>query len=170
MAARWHGRLMEKVDCIPRSQLGSGMEALLRKLRGVLGIGLTWGTLWAAIGAALGLVMRVTVPGSVAPGETNSSRPRSLESLVSFPAPASAFCCPSPRAEEDPRPLAGPGRDVGDSGIRGAPSSDRYGGQTGVHVLPLGALFATASVAIARKAELRDSEPPRLLNSEPRSM
>jgi hypothetical protein len=33
---------------------------------------------------------------------------------------------------------------------------------------PLGAAFAASSVAIARKAELHDSEKQRLLNLEPR--
>jgi hypothetical protein len=44
-------------------------KAVLRKLRGVMGIGLTWGISWAVIGAAVGFVMRITVPGSVDQGE-----------------------------------------------------------------------------------------------------
>lgn len=38
------------------------MSKLLRKLRGLLGVGLTWGTLWAGIGAAIGLVIRLVAP------------------------------------------------------------------------------------------------------------
>lgn len=45
------------------------MNALLRKLRGVIGIGLTWGILWATIGAATAFIIRVTIPGSMDPGE-----------------------------------------------------------------------------------------------------
>ena len=36
----------------------------LRKLRGGLGVGLTWGALWAAIGAVIGLVVGVVSPAS----------------------------------------------------------------------------------------------------------
>jgi hypothetical protein len=33
------------------------METLTRRLRGLLGVGVTWGTLWAGIGAVIGLVV-----------------------------------------------------------------------------------------------------------------
>jgi hypothetical protein len=35
------------------------MGKLLRRVRGLLGMGLTWGVLWAGIGAAVGLVLRI---------------------------------------------------------------------------------------------------------------
>ena len=35
---------------------------LLRKLRGLLGVGITWGTLWAGIGAGIGLVVGIVSP------------------------------------------------------------------------------------------------------------
>lgn len=56
-----------------RGRGGRTMNVLLRKLRGVMGVGLTWGVMWAAIGGATGLVMRVTVPGSVDQAKTSSS-------------------------------------------------------------------------------------------------
>ena len=43
--------------------------ALLRKLRGILGTGLTWGAAWAAFFGALGLVISVVDPASIDPGE-----------------------------------------------------------------------------------------------------
>ncbi len=38
------------------------MHKLLRKLRGLAGVGLTWGTLWAGIGTGIGLVIGVVRP------------------------------------------------------------------------------------------------------------
>jgi hypothetical protein len=38
------------------------MRKLLRKLRGLLGVGITWGTLWAGIGAGIGFVLGVISP------------------------------------------------------------------------------------------------------------
>lgn len=45
------------------------MDGILRKLRGVLGTGFTWGVAWAALGVALTLVVRVLDPDSIDPGE-----------------------------------------------------------------------------------------------------
>jgi len=42
------------------------MHALLRKLRGLLGTGLTWGAVWAAVIAAIGMVIWVVDPGDIA--------------------------------------------------------------------------------------------------------
>ena len=38
------------------------MNRFLRRLRGQLGVGLTWGALWSAIGAGIGLVIGVVRP------------------------------------------------------------------------------------------------------------
>ena len=38
------------------------MKKLFQKLRGLLGVGLTWGTLWAGIGAGIGLVIGIVRP------------------------------------------------------------------------------------------------------------
>jgi len=40
------------------------MTAFARGLRGLLGMGLTWGALWSAIGAGLGLVTGIVAPGA----------------------------------------------------------------------------------------------------------
>ena len=40
------------------------MDEIMRKLRGLLGVGLTWGAAWAAIGAAVGAVLVVVYPGA----------------------------------------------------------------------------------------------------------
>ncbi len=38
------------------------MNRLVRRVRGLLGVGLTWGALWSAIGAGIGLVIGVFAP------------------------------------------------------------------------------------------------------------
>ena len=38
------------------------MNRLVRRIRGLLGVGLTWGALWSAIGAGIGLVIGIVAP------------------------------------------------------------------------------------------------------------
>jgi len=46
------------------------MNKFLRKLRGAIGVGLTWGILWALIAFVIGLVIGVVDPDSIDPGES----------------------------------------------------------------------------------------------------
>jgi len=45
------------------------MNKILRNLRGVLGIGLTWGIVWAAVTISVGMIIGVVDPDSIDPGE-----------------------------------------------------------------------------------------------------
>src|SRR5262245_29469477 len=45
------------------------MRSLLRKLRGALGMGLTWAVVWALIFYAIGTVIGIVDPDSIDPGE-----------------------------------------------------------------------------------------------------
>jgi len=45
------------------------MGTLLRRCRGVLGFGVTWGAVWATIFAALALIVGLVDPDSIDPGE-----------------------------------------------------------------------------------------------------
>lgn len=45
------------------------MSKILRSLRGLLGIGLTWGIVWAAVMIAVGMITEVVDPDSIDPGE-----------------------------------------------------------------------------------------------------
>ena len=40
------------------------MNGLLRRLRGLLGVGFTWGVLWGAVGAVIGFVIGVVNPAA----------------------------------------------------------------------------------------------------------
>lgn len=42
---------------------------MLRKLRGIVGMGITWAVVWAALGAALGLVVGMVSPEQLDGGE-----------------------------------------------------------------------------------------------------
>jgi hypothetical protein len=44
----------------------SDMDDEIRRLRGLVGVGTTWGVAWAVIGALIGLVIGIVSPGSVA--------------------------------------------------------------------------------------------------------
>jgi len=46
------------------------MRAFLRRCRGALGISIAWGAVWAAIFAALTVVIGIVDPDSIDPGET----------------------------------------------------------------------------------------------------
>ena len=46
------------------------MRAFLRRCRGALGLSIVWGTVWAAIFAALTVVIGIVDPDSIDPGET----------------------------------------------------------------------------------------------------
>lgn len=45
------------------------MRTALRRIRGLLGIGLTWGVAWGALGALATMVIGYFRPGNVGPGE-----------------------------------------------------------------------------------------------------
>lgn len=52
-----------------RTLSSSARRTLLWKLRGMIGVGLTWAAVWAALGALLG-VMAAIAPHVIDPGET----------------------------------------------------------------------------------------------------
>lgn len=137
------------------------MNALLRKLRGVMGIGLIWGTLWAVIGTTIGLVIGATVPGSIDPGE-HPILIGAIIGVVGFICGAS-FGIVLSFAESRKTILdLSPTR----AALWGALGSAALPLLTGMEnklifiTCPLGAVFAAASVAIARRAELHDLQQP----------
>ncbi len=136
-----------------------------------MGIGLTWGTLWAAIGYAVALVIGVIDSHSIDPGE----RPIVMGAIIGFVGLVSgvAFGILLSFAESRKTIRDLSLRRVAMWGILGSAALPLLTGmQDGLVFVtfPLGAAFATASVAIARRAELHDSKQPKLLNSEPGSM
>ena len=142
------------------------MKALLRTLRGLMGIGLTWGTLWAMTILVIGLVIWLVDHASMEPGEG----PLAAAAIIGFQGLVAGivFGIVLSFAEIQKRIL-----DL--SLIRvalwGVLASAVLPFLTGMpagmtwFVCILGAVSATASVAIARKAELRESQHQRFLDS-----
>lgn len=142
------------------------MNLLLRKLRGVIGTGLAWGTAWAAIMAVAGVVIGVLRPEEIDPGE-GPIRVGAVMGMVGFVSGA-VFGTLLSFAERRKTILdLSPGR----AALWGILASAAFPLLTGradaVFVLcPLGAVCAAASVAIARRAELRNPTQPKLLKSD----
>lgn len=141
------------------------MSALLRKMRGVMGISLTWGILWAAIGYAVAGVIGVMDPNSIDPGES----PILLGAMTGFVGLISGagFGILLSFAESQKTILELSLSRAAIWGILGSAALPLLTGMQDVLLFmtcPLGAAFAASSVAIAQKAELYDSEQQKLLN------
>lgn len=135
------------------------MNRLLRKLLGVLGIGLSWGMVWAALFAALGLIIGIVRPQDIDPGESPVVF-SGIGLLVGFVSGAVFGIILS---------LAENRKSIRDLGlirvaIWGIVASAAWPLLTTVDdgmvviLCPLGAVCASASVAIARRAELPGPE------------
>jgi len=142
------------------------MKALLRKARGVLAVALTWGVLWWAIGMIVGLVIGVVDPDSIDPGE----EPLVVGWIIGLVGFLSglAFGLLLSLAEHRKTILDLSLPRVALWGILGAAAPLLLTGMPDGMVVvtcPLGAVFAAASIAIARRGELRGGEPTALLDA-----
>ena len=136
------------------------MTDLVRRLRGALGIGVTWGVLWAAIGLVLGSIVGVVRPDQIDAGEG----PGRIAAVLGFAGFLSGlgFAGLFSLAER-PRTIheVSLGR-VALWGLLGAAPIPMLTGadpSVGLITGSLGALFATASVATARRGALRGTKP-----------
>ena len=132
------------------------MNTFLTRLRGALGVSATWGAVWAAIFAALTVVVGVLDPDSIDPGETT----------LRIAAIGAVYGAVSGGAFSGLLSLTERGRtlrdlSLGRAAVLGAVASAAFPLLTEVHdsmvilVCPIGAAIATASVAAAKRAELR---------------
>ena len=144
------------------------MTDLVRRLRGALGIGVTWGVLCATIGLVLGLVVGVVSPDQIDPGE-GPGKVAAVLGLVGFLSGlgfAGLFFVAERRRTIHELSL---GR-VALWGLLGAAAIPLLTGadpSVGLITGPMGALFATTSVVTARRGALRGAEPPTLLECWP---
>jgi hypothetical protein len=134
------------------------MRGFLRKLRGALGIGVTWAIVWAAIFATLSLVVGVIDPDSIDQGEG----PLNLGLIGGTFGFISGVAFGVTLALADGRKLLR-NLSVGRAALWGAvgtalfPLLTTVSNSMLVFVCPIGALLAAGSVAIAKRAELRAS-------------
>ena len=135
------------------------LNTLLRKLRGMLGMGLTWGVGWAIVIFILGSVLGFFDPDSIDAGE-EPWRLGLLVGSVGFVS-GSLFALIFSGAERR--------KSIRDLSVLRATLWGALGGAalplltsmndaTLFNTVPLGAAFAAATVAIARRAALREPD------------
>lgn len=144
------------------------MTDRIRKLRGLLGTGLTWGLGWAIVTAITGLVIGFFDPDSIDPGESVLG----MTAIVGFVGFVSGVAFGVLLSLAEGRKAV---RDLSMSraavcGVSGAsmlPVLTPMNDSLLLLVCPLGAAFAAASVLIARRAELRGTEQAKRLSAGP---
>ena len=130
----------------------AGLKPLLRRLRGALGIGLTWAVLWVVVGFGLVTVIGILRPGDISRGEGLS---RILPSLATVGFLSGLGFAALFWLAERRRTLAqlSIGRVAlwGLLGSAAIPLLLGTDGSMGILTGSLGALFAAGSVATARR-------------------
>ena len=158
------------------------MNRIVRRLRGLLGVGVTWGALWSVIGAGVGLVLGIVAPEMW--GWTDRffewTIGMGLYGLVSGVGFGSLLALREGRRTMFEVSL----RRTAIWGVMGSAAVPLMfaalgafeAGTTIAEVLGailvtavLGGTFAPAAIAVARRAELRAVEESRLLGAEPSS-
>lgn len=140
------------------------MREFMRRLRGAAGIAVTWGVLWALLGLALGAVVLVVKPEDVDPGE-GPAKIALVLGFVGFLAGlsfAALLLLAERRRTLQELALARVAL-WGVLGASGIPLLTGADASMAFITGPLGALFATASVALARRHRLHQTEAPKLL-------
>jgi len=139
------------------------MNRLLRRLRGIIGIGLTWSVGWTLLGAMLTLVLRALRPEDVDPGE-NELIAAAVFGMAGFLCGA-AFGVVLAMAE---RRRALDDLSVLRAAVWGAVGAAAMplltGMPDGMAILfaPLGGVFAAGAVALAKQAARRDVVAQRM--------
>lgn len=133
------------------------MTRLVRALRGATVIGIAWGFAWILVGALIWLVIRVVSPEDIAPGE-GPERALPILGLVGLLsglgfAALLALAERRNRLETLSLPRVALWGLLGSAAIPLLMGTD---GSMGWVTGPMGAVFAAASVAIARRASRSD--------------
>ncbi len=139
------------------------MSTLLRRLRGALGIGVTWAVSWAGIGLILGVILRVLRPQDFDEGES-IGKAVMIFGVIGFLSGLGFSLLLSLGERRGSVNELSLWRVAiwGLLGGVGIPLLMGTDGSMAVMTGPLGALFATASVAAARRKAIRGSDQPQL--------
>jgi hypothetical protein len=146
------------------------MDSLLRKLRGMLGVGITWAVGWAIVMFIIGNIVLLVDPDSIDAGE-EPWRLALMVGTVGFIS-GSVFALIFASAEGR--------RKIRDLSVTRAAFWGALGGAALplltsmndailANTMPLGALFAAGTVAIARRAALREAEQLEVLPDDTES-
>lgn len=140
------------------------MRLLARRIRGALGIGVTWGALWVVIGLVVFTAFAIFDPEDIDPGE-GLARVLPIFGLVGFLS-GLGFAVWLSLAERRRTLHQLPLWRVGLWGLLGGvaiPLLMGTDGSMGWITGPMGAAFAAASVGAARRKALPGTEPTGLL-------
>jgi uncharacterized membrane protein len=136
------------------------MNTLLRKLRGLLGVGFTWAVGWAIIMFIIGSIIGVVDPDSIDQGEEPWRLALIVGTVGFLSGSVFALIFSSAERRKSIRDLS-----VLRSAFWGAlggaalPLLTSMNDAVLFNTVPLGAIFAASTVAIARRAALREPEP-----------
>ena len=130
------------------------MNDLLRRLRGLAGIGLTWGLLWALFGVALVMGLRGFAPASAGESPLVVGRVLGYAGFVSGVAFGTLLTVAERRRNLQSLVLWRAGL-WGAIGAAVIPLLTAADDRMVILTCPLGLLFATTSILLARRAELR---------------
>ena len=135
------------------------MTRLVRWLRGALAIGLTWGVAWVAIGVVLFVVIGAVRPDNIGPGEgPGKALPiLGLAGFLSGLGFAGLVSLAERRTSLRELSLARVAL-WGLLGSAAVPWLMGADGSMGWVTGPMGAILATASVAVARRGAIREPE------------
>ena len=142
------------------------MNSLIRKLRGLFGVGLTWGVGWGFIMFILGTIIGIVDPDSIDVGE-EPWRLALMVGTVGFIS-GSIFALIFSSAERL--------KSIVDLSVLRATLWGALGGaalpllttmndSVLLNTVPLGAIFAASTVAIARRAALREAASVEVLDA-----
>lgn len=141
------------------------MTKLIRRLRGALGIGLTWGVLWIVVGSAIGVGIAIFQPEDIGPGE-GFGRALPIFGLVGFLS-GLGFAILISLAERRRTIERLSGLRVMLWGVLGSAAVPLLiGANPGMGWItgPMGALFAATTIAIARRGTLRGANSQQPLH------
>ena len=140
------------------------MNSLLRKLRGMLGVGLTWGIGWATLIFILTSIIGAVDPQQIDQGE-EPWRLAGLVGMVGFMSGAVfAVILSSAERRKSLKDLSVPRAALwGALGGAALPLLTTMNNSVMFNTVPLGVIFAASTVAIARRAALREAEAPEML-------
>lgn len=133
------------------------MGRLLRWLRGVLGVGLTWATLWALFGVTVGYIILALDPASIDPGEEPIRMAAILGTVGLISGAFFAGIMSFTEQRKSVKNLS-----LWRAALWGAlggaalPLLTTMNDQVLFNTVPLGALSATLTIALARRAARRE--------------
>lgn len=135
------------------------MDSILRKLRGMFGMGLTWGVGWAMVLFMIGTVIGIVDPDSIDAGEEPWRMSLLVGSVGFFSGSVFALILSGAERRKSIRDLSVLRATLwGALGGAVLPLLTSMNDSTLFNTVPLGAAFAAATVAIARRSALREPE------------